>query len=95
MIDPGDTLIFYTDGVTEQFSPDGEMFGEERLLSMLATQTGQSTFALFWIICTSNLGRISGSDPPSDDVTLLRHSPPAAMNKSQKTKLISMRKIDA
>jgi len=28
---PGDQIIFYTDGLTESFNPNGEMFGPERL----------------------------------------------------------------
>jgi len=28
----GDTLVFYTDGITEAFSPAGEEFGEQRLI---------------------------------------------------------------
>ena len=28
---PGDTLVIYSDGVTETWDPDGEEFGEERL----------------------------------------------------------------
>jgi len=29
----GDRLVFYTDGITEARSPDGEEYGEERLAS--------------------------------------------------------------
>lgn len=36
MLDPGDVLLFYTDGVTEAMAPDGELFGDERLLALLA-----------------------------------------------------------
>jgi serine phosphatase RsbU (regulator of sigma subunit) len=32
---PGDTIVFYTDGVTESFNEDGEQFGESRLLEAL------------------------------------------------------------
>jgi serine phosphatase RsbU (regulator of sigma subunit) len=28
---PGETMVFYTDGVTEARSPDGSFFGEDRL----------------------------------------------------------------
>ncbi len=32
---PGDVLVFYTDGITEAESPEGEMFGSERLLEVV------------------------------------------------------------
>jgi sigma-B regulation protein RsbU (phosphoserine phosphatase) len=32
---PGDLLLLYTDGITEQRSPSGELFGEERLVAFL------------------------------------------------------------
>ncbi|MDQ3503256.1 MAG: serine/threonine-protein phosphatase, partial [Actinomycetota bacterium] len=38
---PGDTLVFYTDGVTERRSGD-RMFGEESLLASCAAAAGLS-----------------------------------------------------
>jgi len=32
---PGDTLVLYTDGITESFNPAGEEFGERRLIGAL------------------------------------------------------------
>ena len=31
---PGDSVLFYTDGVTEAHSPDGELFGTDRLADL-------------------------------------------------------------
>ena len=36
MLEPGDILYLYTDGVTEQADPHGELFGEERLLAFIS-----------------------------------------------------------
>jgi serine phosphatase RsbU (regulator of sigma subunit) len=38
-LEPGDRLLFFTDGVVEARSPDGEFFGLERLADLLARET--------------------------------------------------------
>ncbi len=35
MLEPGDTLVLFTDGVTEATSPAGDLFGVERLREVL------------------------------------------------------------
>lgn len=37
---PGDRLVLFTDGLVEARSPAGEMFGEERLVGLLAASRG-------------------------------------------------------
>ena len=39
---PGDTLVLFTDGVSEAFDINQELFGEERLLAHLASAPGAS-----------------------------------------------------
>lgn len=40
-IEPGQTLVFYTDGVTEATSPENELFGRERLEEVLRETAGR------------------------------------------------------
>jgi serine phosphatase RsbU (regulator of sigma subunit) len=43
---PGDTLVLYTDGVTECLNPMEEEFGEQRLIEALERNRGQSSSRL-------------------------------------------------
>jgi sigma-B regulation protein RsbU (phosphoserine phosphatase) len=71
----GDTLVFYTDGVTEAFDARGQQFGERRLLEHLRTagqgaaETAASTLAA--------VRAHAGSHPQSDDITIVvvRYAP--------------------
>jgi serine phosphatase RsbU (regulator of sigma subunit) len=69
-LEPGDILTFYTDGVTESFSPSGEAFGEERLEELIASIQGKSVCDLLDQLDKALL-RFRENAPPSDDVTLL------------------------
>ena len=40
-LDSGDRILLYTDGVTEAHNPQKELFGEERLMSILNRTDGE------------------------------------------------------
>jgi sigma-B regulation protein RsbU (phosphoserine phosphatase) len=65
----GDTLIAYTDGVTEAENANGEFFSEEGLLSLLS-EPSSSASALLERIETSLHAHI-GDTEQSDDITML------------------------
>ncbi len=66
----GDTLILYTDGVSEAFNAREECYGNQRLLEDSAAFTGQSASA----IPAGLLGKVrafAGGAPQSDDIAIL------------------------
>ncbi len=67
---PKDTLVFYTDGVTEALNPSGQMYGEERLISEIARQQSQPA-ALMLDHLTSSVNRFTASTPLNDDMTMV------------------------
>jgi serine phosphatase RsbU (regulator of sigma subunit) len=69
-LDVGDFVVFYTDGVTEAFSPEGEMYGEERLCETLRTFKGKSAKSLLDAVDESVFA-FTGEGFPSDDLTLI------------------------
>jgi serine phosphatase RsbU (regulator of sigma subunit) len=74
---PGDHLIFYTDGVTEAFSPQQEIYGQARLEATIQAAGDCSAQAMLEAI-DNPASAFVGDQPPSDDVTLmvLRRSMP-------------------
>ncbi len=68
-IEPGDTLVAFTDGVTEARSSDGDLFGCERL-SILVGQPVSTAAELLDRIQAGVQGHMGGADQ-SDDITLL------------------------
>ena len=66
---PGDTLVLYTDGMTESFNDSGEEFGEQRLIEALQRHRGESSQALV----SSLLDEVRQFNPneQQDDITLI------------------------
>ncbi len=67
---PGDTLALYTDGLTEARSPDGALFGIQRLSELVEgcrELPARETLDMVWDEITAFRGGAS----PSDDATLL------------------------
>jgi sigma-B regulation protein RsbU (phosphoserine phosphatase) len=69
-----DKLVLYTDGVTEAFNPDGELFGEERLSEFLTRSEKLGTKYLVDAL-VRDIDEFAGEEEQSDDITLfcLRH----------------------
>jgi sigma-B regulation protein RsbU (phosphoserine phosphatase) len=65
---PGDCLLLYTDGVTEAWSPEGEMFGEDRLRDLVAAHAAAGAAALRARIAEALSAFTAGADQ-ADDVT--------------------------
>lgn len=69
-LDPGDVLVTYTDGLTESFDTNDEMFGEDRLLRLIEACPESSAQAILDRILAEAAAFAVGM-PQSDDITLL------------------------
>jgi sigma-B regulation protein RsbU (phosphoserine phosphatase) len=73
-LSPGDSMFFYTDGVTEALSPHSELFGTRRLLntlqSLARTASSCSAQALLEALLAS-VQRFTQGAPASDDLTVV------------------------
>ena len=65
----GTRLVLYTDGVTEAANPDGELYEERRLESLLAEHRRQDAAALKDTVITA-VFEFSAGSRQCDDVTL-------------------------
>ena len=57
MLEPGDTLVLYSDGVTDAQNAAGEEFGETRLHDLLRSLAGQPATVI--------VDRVLGGSRPS------------------------------
>src|SRR6267142_2300532 len=80
-LQPGDTLVLFSDGVTEAMDPDEQMFGVPRLRETLEGQTGTELAEIQKTVLESVENFARGARQ-ADDLTLLlvRYRDPAAVD---------------
>jgi len=66
---PGDTLLLYTDGITESFNAAGEEFGESRVIEALRQYRDQDAKSL--VASIAHAVRQHSPNQQFDDVTLI------------------------
>ncbi len=76
---PGDTIVFYTDGVTEAFNRDGHCFSDEGLMEHLSTCRPAASARETVLGLLDAVKRFSHGVPQSDDIAILalRYDPAA------------------
>ncbi len=70
VLKPGDSVLFYTDGVTETFTPDEKIFGEANLIKAIREGMNQNEVSLLEYI-EKVLEDFRGKQPLSDDLTMV------------------------
>lgn len=69
-MESGDLAVFYTDGVTEALSQDGEPFGAERLRQTLSESETARASGVLEAVLAAVAGHRAGA-PQSDDLTIV------------------------
>jgi len=69
-LEPDDLLVAYSDGVTEARNPDGEEFGEERLLACVRDNCNLAPSELLQCVFNA-VNQFSAGATQADDLTLL------------------------
>ena len=70
MLDVGDELFFYTDGVTEATNVSNELYGEERIIDCLDKYQGEELNNQL-IILKNDIDSFVGEREPFDDITIM------------------------
>jgi len=65
----GDTVVLYSDGVSEGVNPQGQLFGKERLIESARRADGNAAAILS--LALEDLRRFVGTAAQSDDITLI------------------------
>jgi len=66
----GDLLVFFTDGVTEPENEYGEMYGEDRLVDLIAKNSHRTEEQIIELVLES-VREWTASEELQDDMTIL------------------------
>jgi serine phosphatase RsbU (regulator of sigma subunit) len=69
LLEPGDTVVVYSDGVVECRNPEGEEFGVDRLIAALPRAKQQSAHGTLMMLL-AQVQEFSNGYPMSDDMSL-------------------------
>jgi len=69
-VEPGDTLVFYTDGITEALSPEEQFYSAARLQRVLVPQAGKTAKEVTRAV-VQDVRAFGGEHEQADDLTLL------------------------
>jgi serine phosphatase RsbU (regulator of sigma subunit)/AmiR/NasT family two-component response regulator len=69
-LSPGDYVVLFTDGITEAQNPEGQFFGEERLMDAVLAKNGRPAHEVRDAILES-VHQFVGRGQPQDDITLV------------------------
>jgi serine phosphatase RsbU (regulator of sigma subunit)/putative methionine-R-sulfoxide reductase with GAF domain len=70
MLEPGDVMLMYTDGITDALNAEGAEFGIEKLMEVLRTTAALSAQEIANAIMSA-VSYFAGNEPPFDDQTLV------------------------
>ena len=69
-LEPGDSLFLYTDGISEAMNPQGELFGDERLIATCSAMSSSSAKAMIGQMAQQVEAFVDGATQ-HDDMTML------------------------
>ena len=71
VLNPGEALLLYTDGVTEAMDPNETLYSDQRLEQFLARNRGSSPRQIIGDL-VNDVRHFAAGAPQSDDITVWR-----------------------